>query len=610
MDENNENARNIIIEIDLENPSPVLQPTPMNDLLDFGDLIDEPLQNSTTDSWQLSTDKTHETREGQSITCDSCASYTKKINMYKQQLDSMEQEAINRREKLANSYDELKKVLTLKKELIEKYSVNDESSKAPASGYFSKPENNIYSYGYSDAGPSDLSKNKNQFEWYISSDQSEANVQDEYMKGYHEDVGKNKHPAVIDGIELFSNVLLNHIHSLEFLKLEQEYNNYFDEEGNLICSFPDFASYVRAGQVLHNLRRFELTYWIEIASNNVTEEKIIGLLNKVIESSTVIRQIAINMPSLLETQPIVPLLSKLISRQRSLETLEFDGRWDSSISNTLCLSIHSNLKYLRINNLTTIIELLPILNSWTHLDTLVLCRPQVIDDFTKINVDTLPPIFIRKLLIYDVGSDRKILDNFVGLLLRLANRHLKVFSLQECITPKLCKILVEYCRNLTHLSTIINTIDLSSLCTTLKYLPSIEHLIIVQSNSNSSRQRSWMISNSCGVNRHSWETKSLKCLASSFPPCLKYLGMCINFSVTQLKILLQNIDAPICMMEFCNVGGDLMMDKALELHFLRLMAEYAARNPGFCVLGLPENPEAWYDADFWKMAKDSIPVIK
>ncbi|CAG8503233.1 1485_t:CDS:2 [Cetraspora pellucida] len=415
---------------------------------------------------------------------------------------------------------------------------------------------------------------------------------------------------VIDGIELFSNVLLNHIHSLELLKLEQEYNNYFDEEGNLICSFPEFSSYVRAGQVLHNLRKFELTYWIEIASNNVTEEKILGLLNKVIESSTIIRQISINMPSLLETQQIVPLLSKLISRQHNLETFEFDGRWDSIISNTLCLSIHSHLKYLRINNITTIIELLPILNSWTHLDTLVLCRPQVIDDFTKINVDTLPPIFIRKLLIYDVGPDRKILDNFVGLLLRLANRHLKVFSLQECITPKLCKILVEYCRNLTHLSTIINTIDLSSLCTTLRYLPSIEHLIIVQSNSNSPRQRSWMISNSCGVNRHSWETKSLKCLANSFPPCLKYLGMCINFSVTQLKILLQNIEAPICIMEFCNVGGDMMMDKTLELHFLRLMAEYAARNPGFCVLGLPESPEAWYDADFWKMAKDSIPVIK
>ncbi|CAG8563683.1 1563_t:CDS:2 [Racocetra persica] len=194
MDENNENA-NIIIEIDLENPSPVLQPTPINDLIDFGDLIDEPLQNSTTDSWQLSTDKTHETREGQSITCDSCASYTKKINMYKQQLDSMEQEAINRREKLANSYDELKKGLTLKKELIEKYSVNDESSKAPTSGYFSKPANNIYSYGYSDAGPSDLSKNKNQFEWYISSDQRQADIQGEYRTDYHKDVGKNKHPA-------------------------------------------------------------------------------------------------------------------------------------------------------------------------------------------------------------------------------------------------------------------------------------------------------------------------------------------------------------------------------------------------------------------------------
>lgn len=151
-----ENARNIIIEIDLENPSPVLQPTPINDLMNFGDLIDEPFPNSPTDSWHLSTDETYETREShkpQSITCDSCASYTTKINMYKQQLDSMEQEAINRQEKLANSYNELKIVLNLKKELIEKYSVNDESSKALNSGYFSKPVNNIYSYGYSDAGP-------------------------------------------------------------------------------------------------------------------------------------------------------------------------------------------------------------------------------------------------------------------------------------------------------------------------------------------------------------------------------------------------------------------------------------------------------------------------
>ncbi|CAG8644282.1 17247_t:CDS:2 [Gigaspora margarita] len=416
---------------------------------------------------------------------------------------------------------------------------------------------------------------------------------------------------VIEGIELFSNVLLNHIHGLGLLKLEQEYNNYFDEEGNLICSFPNFASYVRAGQVLNNLRKFELTYWIGIANNNVTEEKMINLLNKVIESSTFIKQITINIPCLLETQPIVPLLCKLINRQHNLETLEFDGRWDSSISNTLCLSIHSHLKYLRINNLSTITELLPILNSLTYLETLVLWKPQIIDDFTKINADTLPPIFIKKLLIYEIGSDRKILDNFVGLLLRLANRNLKVFSLQECITPKLCKILVEYCRNLTHLSTLINTVDLSSLCTTLRYLPSIEHLIIVQTcSSSSSRQRSWMASNSCGITRHSWETKSLKNLASSFPPCLKYLGMCINFSVTQLKILLQNIDVPICMMEFYNFGGEMMMDKTLELHFLRLMAEYAGRNPGFCVLGLPESPEAWYDADFWKLAKDSIPVIK
>ncbi|CAG8482541.1 4691_t:CDS:2 [Scutellospora calospora] len=357
---------------------------------------------------------------------------------------------------------------------------------------------------------------------------------------------------VIDGIELFSNVLLNHIHGMGLLKLEQEYNNYFDEEGNLICSFPDFASYVRAGQVLRNLQKFELTYWSEIASKNVTEEKILGLLNKIIDSSTVIRQVTINMPSLLETQPIVPLLCKLVNKQVNLETFEFD-------------------------------------------------------DFTKINVDTLPPIFIRKLLIYEVGPDRKILDNFVGLLLRLANRHLKVFSVQECITPRLCKILVEYCRNLTHLSTIINTIDLSSLCTTLQFLPSIEHLIIVQSCcSHSSQQRSWM-TNSCGTTRQSWETKSIKTLASSFPPCLKYLGMCINFSVTQLKILLQNIQVPICIMEFYNVGGE---DKTLELHFLRLMAEYAGRNPGFCVLGLPESPEVWYDAYYWKMAKDSIPVIK
>ncbi|CAG8724585.1 21089_t:CDS:1, partial [Cetraspora pellucida] len=154
--ENNENARNIIIEIDLENPSPILQPTPITDLLSFEDIIDEPFQNSTTTSWQPTTNKTHETREGhrsQSITCDSCASYTKKINMYKQQLDSMEQEAINRREKLANSYNELRKVLNLKKELIEKYSANDESSRSLNSGYFSKPANNIYSYGYSDAGP-------------------------------------------------------------------------------------------------------------------------------------------------------------------------------------------------------------------------------------------------------------------------------------------------------------------------------------------------------------------------------------------------------------------------------------------------------------------------
>ncbi|CAG8491989.1 1569_t:CDS:2 [Dentiscutata heterogama] len=195
MDENNENSRNIIIEIDLENPSPILQPTSINNLLNYEDLTDGSFQNFTLDSCQLSSDKTHKIREDhkpQSVTCDSCVSYIQKINMYKQQLDSMEQEAINRREKLANSYNELRKVLNLKKELIEKYSVNDESSRTSNSEPFSRSANKIYSYGDSDAGPSNHSKNENPIEWYISSGQRQTNVKDEYKKTYHQDGGKNK----------------------------------------------------------------------------------------------------------------------------------------------------------------------------------------------------------------------------------------------------------------------------------------------------------------------------------------------------------------------------------------------------------------------------------
>ncbi|KAF0367628.1 hypothetical protein F8M41_013504 [Gigaspora margarita] len=197
MDENNENAKNIIIEIDLENPSPILQPTSINNLLNYEDLIDEPLQNFTIDS---STDKTHKMREDnkpQSVTCDSCVSYIQKINMYKQQLNSMEQEAINRRGKLANSYNELREVLNLKKELIDKYSVSDESSRTSRTSN-SKPfssTNKIYSYEYSDSGPSDHSKNENQIEWYISSDQRQMSAKDEYKKTYNHDGGKNKHHA-------------------------------------------------------------------------------------------------------------------------------------------------------------------------------------------------------------------------------------------------------------------------------------------------------------------------------------------------------------------------------------------------------------------------------
>ncbi|CAG8684683.1 5697_t:CDS:1, partial [Scutellospora calospora] len=58
MDENNENSRNIVIEIDLENPSPTLQPASINtyqthssstnNLFNYEDLLtDVPLQTTT-----------------------------------------------------------------------------------------------------------------------------------------------------------------------------------------------------------------------------------------------------------------------------------------------------------------------------------------------------------------------------------------------------------------------------------------------------------------------------------------------------------------------------------------------------------------------------------
>ncbi|CAG8606230.1 16486_t:CDS:1 [Acaulospora morrowiae] len=368
---------------------------------------------------------------------------------------------------------------------------------------------------------------------------------------------------------------------------------------NTINSYLEDVSVWKGAQLaLSTLQKLEIQY--DSGLEAFHEEKISSLFDFLSSFSRDIRKISINididfmLDGGLSNAGLA--FSKLLRSQKHVKILETNEFWDCNSSSIIFNALQvqaKSLTSLKINGITRMDLLFPVLTSCQNLETLSL---NGVEDsyYMDINDAYFSPLTSLKLKNLDCWGyfDHHSTLELIMLVLKMTNSNLRTLRIKKVTAPFMDAI-SQYCPNINNLTLVISSNEYPNLLPLFGSLHSLTHLSlgVVNKKTEQSRHQIYLFTEK---------------IIRSLPSTLEYLAIDFNINIRDWKMFFRN-----CRLKLKELV--LHQRELIQDSYLKVVVDYAKEFESLKVLKY-QRPYSWYGGSFsskaLKEAKCFIPTIE